>query len=433
MKKLLSWMLCLILCLSLCGAALADNEPLHITFWHNRGAGAQYEVTKASVDDFNNGIGKGKGIFVDELFVGGYGDLYTKIGLANQAGDAPTVMVIGCVRVGMLMDDDLIVDMAPYAEATGFDTANLADCFMEIFGNTDGHLYSLPYIRSAPVFYYNKTISDELGLKAPETIEEMENFCRAMHKVEENGEVARWGTELYNSFTYLQASFLLQKGQALLDENGESPAVEGGAMLEFLTDWKRWIDEGWCRPFDSTNAGTILTEMFFQGKLGSFVDSCAQMSNYTKYMAENGYELGVAPYPTYDKDHKAVYIGGGNLVLVDCGNSEEQKKAGWEFLQYLMTDERVAKEAIGSGYVPVTKSVSGSELMKAYWAENPNFKVAYDELLEYGICQEMPFVLYRNEYGANCEAASSLLIQEGSITPEEAVEMIRKNAEYLKM
>ena len=55
-----------------------------------------------------------------------------------------------------------------------------------------------------------------------------------------------------------------------------------------------------------------------------------------------------------------------------------------------------------------------------------------DELIEYGNCQEMPFVLYRNEYGANCESACSLLIQEGSITPEEAVEQIRANAEYLK-
>ncbi len=119
-------------------------------------------------------------------------------------------------------------------------------------------------------------------------------------------------------------------------------------------------------------------------------------------------------------------------MLVDCGNSEEQKKAGWEFIQYLMTDERIAKEAIGSGYLPVTKSVADSELMKAYWEENPNFKVAYDELLAYGTAQEMPFVLYRNEYGANCESACSLLIQEGSITPEEAVEMIRVNAEYLK-
>ena len=170
----------------------------------------------------------------------------------------------------------------------------------------------------------------------------------------------------------------------------------------------------------------------FQGKIAAFVDSCANMSNYTKFMNEGGYELGVAPYPTYDKDNRAVTLGGGNLVLVDCGNSEEQKKAGWEFMQYLMTDERIAKEAIGSGYLPVTKSVANSELMKAYWEEKPNFKVAYDELIEYGTCQEMPFVLYRNEYGANCESACSLLIQEGSITPEEAVEMIRVNAEYLK-
>ena len=139
----------------------------------------------------------------------------------------------------------------------------------------------------------------------------------------------------------------------------------------------------------------------------------------------------LAPFPTYDANNNAVLIGGGNISLVGCTNTEEQLAAGWEFLQYMMSDECVAAEAIGSGYLPITKSVAAYPAMVQFWEENPQAKIAYDEMVNYGICQEMPSVDTRTEFNTNCEEAQSLLIQEGSITPEEAVEMIRRNRAHL--
>ena len=66
MKKRISLVLALMILLSLCSFARAEQEPLHIEFWHTRGSGANYEVLKNSVDTFNATIGKEKGIFVEE-------------------------------------------------------------------------------------------------------------------------------------------------------------------------------------------------------------------------------------------------------------------------------------------------------------------------------------------------------------------------------
>lgn len=432
MKKVAVILLACMLCFVWCGMAAADGEPLHITFWHNRGSGAQYDVLKASVDGFNNTIGKEKGIFVDEVFNGSYADLHNKLGLGSQSGDVPVIMVAGITRVRLMMEDNLLADMMPYAKATGFDTGNLADCFMEIWGNTDGQLYSLPYIRSCPVLYYNKTLADELNLTAPTTIEEFENFCRAMYlKDEATGETLRWGFEVLSGYGYYHASFLMQLGEPMLAADGTSPAMEGTAMLKVFQDWRRWIDEGWCRPYDSVDAASILNQLFYEGKVGAFIQSSGGLSAYQEAAANYGFELGVTYFPTYDVNNNAVYIGGGNIALVGCTNTEEQKAAGWEFLQYLMSDERVAAEAIGSGYLPVTKSVGSYPAMLEFWEKNPDAKVAYDEMVNYGVCQEMPSVSTRTEFNANCEEAQSLLIQEQSITAEEAVEMIRKNSAHL--
>ena len=110
--------------------------------------------------------------------------------------------------------------------------------------------------------------------------------------------------------------------------------------------------------------------------------------------------------------------------MVGADNSEEEIQASWEFVKYIMGDEEQFFNAKTSGYVPCTKSVAEYPEMVSFWEENPEFKVAYDQLLNYGRGQEMPFVAVGQDFTQICWDNVSLLIQEQSITPEEAVENI---------
>ena len=213
--------------------------------------------------------------------------------------------------------------------------------------------------------------------------------------------------------------------------DGTSPALEGTSMLKQLTDWQNWVKEGWCRPFDSTNASSIVKEMLYQGKIGCYLDSSGSMKNNIKFMTEGGYELGVARFPTYDVDKRAVEVGGGQIALIGKGNTEEQIEAGWEFLKFLMTDEQVYLNSTRSGYLPVTKSVATYEPMLKFWEENPSYKIPFDQMQEYGVCQEYPTFTDLEELIKNIQDVVSLLIQDGGITPEEAVQQIKDNTSHL--
>lgn len=248
MKKRISLVLALMILLSLCSFARAEQEPLHIEFWHTRGSGANYEVLKNSVDTFNATIGKEKGIFVEEIFQGGYADIVPKLEMASQSGGMPAVGVTSGVRASILLDDGLLADMAPYAAKTGFDFSVFFESLLDVPGNENGQIRSLPYVRSTPVFYYNKTMADAKGLKAPETVAELEAFAKALNTYDPATGDGCWGFELLNDTTYLQGSFLWQLGQPLVGEGGTAPCLEG-SLLKLFTDWTRWIDEGWCRPF----------------------------------------------------------------------------------------------------------------------------------------------------------------------------------------
>ena len=326
MKKLVSLALALIMVLALGSTALAysPEKPITIQFWHNRGSGANLDATVQAVDDFNATIGKEKGIVVEQQFIGSYNDLYTKTQMASQSGEQPVVVSSGNTYIAPLIDDGILCDMMPMAKKDGFDVSNILDCFMEIAGNTDGTLYSLPYIRSTPLLYYNKTVADELGLKVPTTMDELVEFAKAFVQKDADGTVTRWGFEMFNDYGYYQASFLWQLGESMVAADGTSPALEGTSMLKQLTDWQNWVKEGWCRPFDSTNASSIVKEMLYQGKIGCYLDSSGSMKNNIKFMTEGGYELGVARFPTYDVDKRAVEVGGGQIALIGKGNTEEQ-------------------------------------------------------------------------------------------------------------
>lgn len=262
----------LFLCYSQAIGGKADEtaEPITIQFWHTRGSGANYEVVQHEVEEFNNTVGKEKGIIVEETFIGNYNDILAKTQLAVQSGEDPQVVVSG---------------------------------------NTDGTLYSVPYIRSTPLFYYNKTMADAKGLAAPTTVEEMEEFCKALY---EEGSVS--GLCIGNDFGYLQAAHLYQLGFAYLaDDGNSSPALEDGTMEKVLGDWRSWVDEGWCEAYDATDAGTVMTEEFSQQKLASMIGSSGMLATLSQNAKDNGFELGASQYPTYDAEKPVAMIGGGNV------------------------------------------------------------------------------------------------------------------------
>lgn len=432
MKKLVSILLVLVLALACSATAFADGDPVTIKFWHHRGSGAQYECVTHAVNGFNETIGKEKGIVVEESYIGGYVDLFSQIQLAVQSGDAPNVVSAANTYVAYMLEDDYLVDMAPLAAEEGYDiTGNLMDWLLAIGGNTDGEIHSLPYCRSTPLFYYNKGIAKELGIEIGDmiTIDELVKFGEAAMVKNDAGEITRYGFEIFNDFGYYNAAWIYQLGSDYMVEGGGSPSLEDGTMLKVLSDWREWVDAGWCRPFDVTNAGDTAQTMFVNGELAAYMNSSAGLGNLMIAAAETGVEVGVAMFPTYNPENHVAEIGGANISIISADNSDEEIRASWEFIKYLMSDEEQFFNAKTSGYVACTKSIATYPEMVEFWAANPEFKVAYDQLLSYGRGQETPFVAVGQDFTQICWDNVSLLIQEKSVTPEEAVENIIAESE----
>jgi len=72
-----------------------------------------------------------------------------------------------------------------------------------------------------------------------------------------------------------------------------------------------------------------------------------------------------------------VSTGGAGLAILE---SSEKKEAAFEVVSWLSSPEITAWWSQNTGYMPVRKSAVESEEMQTFFAENPNSKVAVDQL-----------------------------------------------------
>ena len=112
------------------------------------------------------------------------------------------------------------------------------------------------------------------------------------------------------------------------------------------------------------------------------IDTSASLGTVKAVLGSGAYpnvEIGVAPMPG-PSGNGGVLVSGGALFMVNKSAPEKQA-AAWQYLKYLDDTEQQAIWAAGTGYVPIRKSAAASKTMTDFWAANPLFKVAYDQLL----------------------------------------------------
>lgn len=426
MKKLLVLLLTLALVLSMAPMALAE-EKLTIEFWH-AGSGSVGTTIDNAIAEFNATVGAEKGIEVVGSYQGSYDETLAKAMNAIAAGNQPALVQLECATgVSSLYDNGALVILDDYlANSETVKAEDFVDILM-YHSVRDDQVVAIPYMRSCAVYYYNKTMFDELGLTAPTTIEEMEKVCAAVTAAKPDV----YGFEMYcmSGGQWVFNNMMTQKGSNLFTEDGQAmPCLEDGAMLEVFQDWKRWVDEGWCSVPSITNTGSVLRENFTQGRIASFIYSCGSMAGILDAVAncDAPFEVGVAYVPTYGV--KSCPIGGNELGILNA-NSQEVIDAAWAFIEFLCTPDQAAITSKSTGYVPALKTTVESEIIKEHWAAYPTFEIAFNQLME---CEA---VSHNSEYTTDMmeplNEACSLLIQDQSITPEEALQLMLDEASII--
>lgn len=334
---------------------ISTIEPCEITFWH--AMSKQQEETLTSLTDQFNKENK-DGIKVTLVNQGAYKDLSTKL-TANAAADTLPDMA-QAYNSWLIPYLDKVVKLDDYVANDYDDYDDIIEGYRKECSQF-GFINAMPFNKSTYVYFYNKTLFDELGLKAPKTWKDIETIGETFKKEKD---MYSFGTD--DMAGLLEAS-LLQDGGSYISKDGAQFDNEiGQETVSYLLGL---YEKGYGRLAgeDGYFSGPFSNQM-----VAAYIGSSTGVSYID---TSSGWELGVAPLP--ENKEKAANQAGTNLVMFS--KDENKQMAVWEFMKFLTSKEATLKWAMETGYLPVRTSAYESDTYQDFMKKDPTASAAYSQ------------------------------------------------------
>ncbi|MDE7219504.1 MAG: extracellular solute-binding protein [Oscillospiraceae bacterium] len=427
------------------GTPDAANGQITIEYW-NSAEGAMATSTEYLVNQFNETVGKEKGIFVNSVFQGG--DVVEKLKTLVQANDYKNFPDVGQIYAAglstVLQMENLVTLDAIYSSGEyeiSLSKDDIYDNFLRSY-TYEGQLISLPLNASTMLMYYNKDAARDAGLDPdapPATIAELAEWTDKL-TVREGNSVSRYGLNLQMD-RYELVNFLAgvsDTGCNYIGDNGGGRDAmmtkltigEDGSLMTFLDEWEKIIATGGYKAVNDDERGE-----FANGLSAINFQSSAQLAAMTNN-ADGKFELGVAALPACSAGYKAgAAVGGGSIAMFDKGDAA-RRQAAWEFMQFMASADSQMYLFEHNGYLPVCKSAYESDAYKAFIAENPNAAVAVEQLNNSDPGMQEPMDLINWEMNTLCKE-NFIAWTAGEITKQECHDNIvdgfnAKLTEYIR-
>ncbi len=359
-------------------AGCADKSPLDpknptpITVWTYYN-GDQLSAFDSLVEEFNESVGREKGIVVKSVSQGSVNDLEKKVLAAVQgevgADEVPNIFMAYADTAYTVDQMGQAVDLNEYLSEEE-KSAYIDSYIQEGDFNGTGEIKIFPTAKSLEVLVLNKTDWDAFAAAegvSYDDLSDIENLVAVSQKyyewtdaqtpdVPDDGK-AMFGRDAMANYMLIGS---MQLGQEIFEVS------DGKMTLHFDREVARKLWNNYYIPYikgyfaatgrfrsDDIKTGNIIAYVGSSSGVSFFPDSVS-VSDSESYPIE----MDVLPCPKFQGGDYAVQQGAGMVVTKA---EEAQVSASVEFLKWFTADERNIKFSVGSGYLPVTKTANSKE------------------------------------------------------------------------
>ncbi len=349
------------------------NAPVTIEIWHYYN-GEQQRMFDTLLEEFNETVGKEKGIVVKGSAQGSVADLERKI-LASingevGAGDIPNIFAAYASTAYTADVQGLVVDLSGFMSED--ERVTYVDGYIaegDFAGN--GEMKLFPVAKSTEVLVLNETdwnsFAQETGA-SKDSLATMEGLAAIAKQYYEwsdgkTPEIPNDGRAFFGRDS--MANYILIGGMQL---GTEIFGVKDGKLeLDFDADVMRQIWDYYYIPYIK---GYFATSAHFRsddlktGTIISYVGSSAGAPYIPKEVASSDTEsypitVDVLPAPQFEKGKPYAVQQGAGMVVTTA--PEEEVRACVEFLKWFTDEEQNIKFSLQSGYLPVKKEANTYE------------------------------------------------------------------------
>src|SRR5438445_663454 len=179
-------------------AVITAQGAVQLKYYYPVGvSGPLNKLMTEMVSDFNTAH---PDIKVEPVFAGNYVEAMAKAMTGVMGGNPPDVAVLDTPERFSLLDRDAIIPLDDMVAQSG-GKAWLDDFYSAFLLNAraNGHIWSIPWQRSTPIFYYNKDLFQKAGLdpnQPPKNWTELVADAQKLTVRDPSGQVRQWGVQI---------------------------------------------------------------------------------------------------------------------------------------------------------------------------------------------------------------------------------------------
>jgi multiple sugar transport system substrate-binding protein len=345
-------------------------------------------------------------------------DYEAKVMQAVREGAGPDMINTFPTVAANYYDEGMIVNLSEYIDdpqigIPGFKDLLAPGVYQEIT-QWDGNVYLVPTSVGGEVFYYNKTLYDRLGLKAPATWKELEENSRII--AADTGKPAFGFDSEIDGFQLL----ISQNGSEYIDPETMTVKYNNPVAVEQLTWFSDLVKEG---VFRLVGEDVYFSNPFGSQAVASYIGSPAGIG-FVLSAVDGQFELGVAPIPQGGERKYTSSWGGGYMIFT---TTEAKQRAAFEFLKYLLEPEVLGPWDAAFGVVPAYQSAINTPEFQALLETNLAIKASSEQIQYVGYLPAVKgSAAIRQVIGRAVNSAAT-----GVMTPEDALQVAEQegNAE----
>lgn len=356
--------------------APAEEGVVTIEFWHAMG-GELGEVVDELVARFNDSQDK---IVVNSTYQGTYDDTYNALLAAFETGTEPNIVQNFDLASQTMIDTGRLIPAYQLMNADGYDANVFVPAVRDYYSDANG-MVSMAFNSSTPIAYYNVEMFEAAGVEPPAEGESwsVSEFMAACDAIQASG--------VPNCIALGQVGWYFEQilansgGLYYNNNNGRTGRAtevvfNQGVGVEVFDFLSGLVANGYSPNLGNTWSDT--DAVFFAKEAAIVFDSTAGARGF-----QDGAEFEVGtmfmPYADSAGERNGVIIGGAALWLIDSPDSA-QDAASWQFMKFMAEEAQQVTWHTGTGYFPVRTDIRDNADLQTFWAENPNFVTAINQL-----------------------------------------------------
>lgn len=256
-------------------------------------------------------------------------------------GTPPDLFVLfGGAEIEPYVRADRLLDLTDFAEEIGL-TPQFKDLHLWRF---DGRLYGLPIEGNAEPLYYNRAIFAELGLKEPQTLDELDEAVRKLRAAGyipfALGNEDRWPAAIFAH--YLMDRYAGPEEIEKLAAGSEGADFRNPGYMLAMDHLNRWARERAFSDYPNALSTEAAVSLFTNGRAAMYLNGNWDINLFTGEEAPPQFQsnVGVIPFPSL-KAGEGRSIAGGYTIGIGLSSNLEgaTREAALKLMQAFYTKE----------------------------------------------------------------------------------------------